>query len=195
MDPQIGNLVPVLKSYWLNIHVSIITASYGFLALSFLLGAVILLLFLLRSPKRAQLDDSIQTLSAVNELSLIVGLGMLTVGTFLGGIWANESWGRYWGWDSKETWSLISIVTYTLILHARFVRGGDSPYILASLSVVGFYSILMTYFGVNFYLSGLHSYAAGDPVPIPAFLYYLVGGTIALIVCAGFKSDLKSGIS
>lgn len=195
MDPQIGNLVPVLKSYWLNIHVSIITASYGFLALSFLLGAVILLLFLLRSPKRAQLDSSIQTLSAVNELSLIVGLGMLTVGTFLGGIWANESWGRYWGWDSKETWSLISIVVYTLILHARFVRGGDNPYILASLSVVGFYAILMTYFGVNFYLSGLHSYAAGDPVPIPTFLYYLVGGTIALIVCAGFKSNLKNGIT
>lgn len=195
MDPQISNLVPVLKSYWLNIHVSIITASYGFLALSFLLGAVILFMFLLRSPKRISLDHSIQTLNAVNELSMIVGLGMLSIGTFLGGIWANESWGRYWGWDSKETWSLISMIVYAIILHARFVKGGDSPYILSSLSVVGFYSILMTYFGVNFYLSGMHSYAAGDPVPIPAFLYYLIGATVLLIVAASFKSDLKSGLS
>ncbi|HCZ19213.1 cytochrome c biogenesis protein CcsA [Wolinella succinogenes] len=192
MDPQITNLVPVLKSYWLNIHVSVITASYGFLGLSFMLGFIALLMFALRHPQKPQLDASILSITAINEMSMVIGLAMLTVGNFLGGVWANESWGRYWGWDPKETWSLISIVLYTLILHVRFIKGGDKPYVLASLSVLGFYSILMTYFGVNFYLSGLHSYAAGDPLPIPSFLYYLVALTFALILLGGRKGDLEA---
>lgn len=192
MDPQIGNLVPVLKSYWLNIHVSIITASYGFLGLCFLLGAITLVLFIFRSKNYPQIDSTILTLHVINEMAMILGLAMLTVGNFLGGVWANESWGRYWGWDPKETWALISIVVYIIILHARFIPKGNSPYVFATLSVVAFYSILMTYFGVNFYLSGLHSYAAGDPLPIPPFLYYFVATTILLIILASRKSDLQS---
>lgn len=202
MDPQIGNLVPVLKSYWLNIHVSIITASYGFLGLCFMIGAICLLLFCFRNPKRVQLDDSIQTLHVINEMAMILGLAFLSVGNFLGGVWANESWGRYWGWDAKETWALISIAVYTIVLHTRFLKvrkndgslafNGDSPFVFATLSVVAFYSILMTYFGVNFYLSGLHSYAAGDPLPIPSFLYFFVAGTIILIALAWRKRDLST---
>lgn len=192
MDPQIGNLVPVLKSYWLNIHVSVITASYGFLGLCFMLGALTLLLFIFRSAKYPELDRTILTLHTINEMAMILGLAMLTIGNFLGGVWANESWGRYWGWDPKETWALISIVVYIVVLHARFIPKGDNPYVFASLSVIAFYSILMTYFGVNFYLSGLHSYAAGDPLPIPVFLYYFVGGTILLILLAARKGDLAS---
>lgn len=192
MDPQIGNLVPVLKSYWLNIHVSIITASYGFLGLCFMLGALTLVLYVFRSQKYPEIDKTILTLHTINEMSMILGLAMLTAGNFLGGVWANESWGRYWGWDPKETWALISIVVYVIVLHTRFIPKGDNPYIFASLSVVAFYSILMTYFGVNFYLSGLHSYAAGDPLPIPVFLYYFVAITIILIVLAARKSDLQS---
>ncbi|TLD85372.1 cytochrome C biogenesis protein [Helicobacter sp. MIT 11-5569] len=190
MDPQIGNLVPVLKSYWLNIHVSIITASYGFLGLCFMLGALTLFLFIFRSEKYPELDRTILTLHTINEMAMILGLAMLTVGNFLGGVWANESWGRYWGWDPKETWALISIVVYVIVLHARFIPKGNNPYVFASLSVVAFYSILMTYFGVNFYLSGLHSYAAGDPLPIPVFLYYFIGATILLILLAARKGDL-----
>lgn len=191
MDPQIGNLVPVLKSYWLNIHVSIITASYGFLGLCFMLGVLTLLLFIFRSKKYPQLDSTILSLHAINEMSMILGLSMLTVGNFLGGVWANESWGRYWGWDPKETWALISIVVYVIVLHIRFLGHiWNTPFVFASLSVVAFYSILMTYFGVNFYLSGLHSYAAGDPLPIPTFLYYFVAGTILLIFLAFFKRKL-----
>ncbi|GJJ32732.1 hypothetical protein ECGR_4841 [Escherichia coli] len=174
MDPQITNLVPVLKSYWLNIHVSIITASYGFLGLCFLLGVFSLILFMLRNPKKAQIDQSILNLHCINEMAMIIGLALLTIGNFLGGVWANESWGRYWGWDSKETWALISIIVYTMILHLRFISKFNNPYAFASASVIGFYSILMTYFGVNFYLSGLHSYAAGDPVPVPKFLYFFI---------------------
>lgn len=192
MDPQIGNLIPVLKSYWLNIHVSIITASYGFLGLCFMLGAITLVLFVFRSKKYQQIDETILTLHTINEMSMILGLTMLTIGNFLGGVWANESWGRYWGWDAKETWALISIAIYAVVLHVRFLPKGESPYIFATLSVVAFYSILMTYFGVNFYLSGLHSYAAGDPLPIPVFLYYFVAGTILLIVVAARKRDLES---
>ena len=192
MDPQIGNLIPVLKSYWLNIHVSIITASYGFLGLCFMLGALTLALFIFRSVKYPQLDRTILTLHTINEMAMILGLAMLTVGNFLGGVWANESWGRYWGWDPKETWALISIVVYVIVLHARFIPKGNNPYVFAVLSVIAFYSILMTYFGVNFYLSGLHSYAAGDPLPIPVFLYYFIAITILLIVLAGRKADLPA---
>ncbi|PAF43057.1 cytochrome c biogenesis protein CcsA [Helicobacter sp. 11S03491-1] len=191
MDPQIGNLVPVLKSYWLNIHVSVITASYGFLGLCFILGIITLVMFILRSPKHPNIDQTILSLSAINEMSMIFGLLMLTVGNFLGGVWANESWGRYWGWDPKETWALISIGVYAIILHLRFMGFAFMPYIFASASVIGFYSILMTYFGVNYYLSGMHSYAAGDPLPIPIFLYYFVAFTIILVIVSAFKRKLK----
>ncbi|TKX31205.1 cytochrome c biogenesis protein [Campylobacter aviculae] len=194
MDPQITNLVPVLKSYWLNIHVSIITASYGFLGLCFLLGIFTLFLFILRNQKRKQVDQSILNLHCVNEMAMILGLALLTIGNFLGGVWANESWGRYWGWDSKETWALISIVVYTIILHLRFISIFNNPYVFATASVAGFYSILMTYFGVNFYLSGLHSYAAGDPMPIPKFLYFFVIFTLFFIIGAFFKRKLESPI-
>ncbi|MDO7253250.1 cytochrome c biogenesis protein [Helicobacter cappadocius] len=191
MDPQIGNLVPVLKSYWLNIHVSIITASYGFLGLCFILGVITLVMFIFRNPKHPNLDSTILSLNAINEMSMILGLLMLTVGNFLGGIWANESWGRYWGWDPKETWALISIGVYAIILHLRFLKFRFMPYVFATSSVIGFYSILMTYFGVNYYLSGMHSYAAGDPVPIPVFLYYFIALTIILIVLASLKRKLE----
>lgn len=190
MDPQIGNLVPVLKSYWLNIHVSVITASYGFLALCFILGIITLVMFILRHPQKSQIDQTILSLTAINEMAMILGLFMLTVGNFLGGIWANESWGRYWGWDSKETWSLISIGIYGIILHLRFLGFKNMPYIFASASAIGFFSILMTYFGVNYYLSGMHSYAAGDPLPIPVFVYFLTAGIFLLILLAFRKRKL-----
>ena len=191
MDPQIGNLVPVLKSYWLNIHVSIITASYGFLGLCFMLGLVSLTLFILRSKKASKLDSIINSIVVINEMSMIFGLMLLTVGNFLGGIWANESWGRYWGWDPKETWALVSIGIYAIILHLRFIVKQNFQYVFSVASVIGFFSILMTYFGVNYYLSGLHSYAAGDPLPIPVFLYYMVGGIILLIVLSYTKRQMS----
>lgn len=191
MDPQVSNLVPVLKSYWLNIHVSIITASYGFLGLCFILGVITLLMFIFRSEEKKNIDSAILSLSAINEMAMIIGLLMLTVGNFLGGVWANESWGRYWGWDPKETWALISICVYGIILHIRFLGIKNLPYVFATASVVGFFSILMTYFGVNYYLSGMHSYAAGDPLPIPMFVYFLVGGVIALIAVSFYKRKLS----
>ncbi|PAF48786.1 hypothetical protein BKH43_07740 [Helicobacter sp. 13S00401-1] len=191
MDPQIGNLVPVLKSYWLNIHVSIIVASYGFFGLSAVLGIIVLLLFIARGKTREHIDRAINSLTAVNEMSLILGLFLLVAGNFLGGVWANESWGRYWGWDSKETWALVSIGVYAVILHVRFLKIKYFPYVLNVLAVIGFYSVIMTYFGVNYYLAGMHSYASGESAPIPPISYVISVILLIIIIIAGFKAKLK----
>ena len=112
---------------------------------------------------------------------------LLTIGTFLGGVWANESWGRYWGWDPKETWALISILVYAFILHTRFIPKLNNIFVFNFLSIIGYFSIIMTYFGVNYYLSGLHSYAKGDPLPIPSFLYYSVALIFLISIISYFK--------
>ncbi|WP_225872742.1 c-type cytochrome biogenesis protein CcsB [Pedobacter frigoris] len=181
MNPQITPLVPVLKSYWLMIHVAIITSSYGFFGLSALLGTVVLVLYIIDNDKiSAKVKASVTELSIVNEMSLTVGLFLLTVGTFLGGIWANESWGRYWSWDPKETWAFISVIIYAFVLHVRLIPGLKSKYLFNLLSLVSFSTIIMTYFGVNYYLTGLHSYAAGDPIPVPSWVYITVGVVLVL---------------
>lgn len=173
MDPEIANLVPVLDSYWLMIHVAVIVGSYGPFALGMILGVIAMILMLITTKKTAQkMRLHIAELTVVNELALTVGLIMLTIGNFLGGQWANESWGRYWGWDPKETWALISILIYAFVLHMRLVPGLRGKWIFSLASVVAFASIMMTYFGVNFYLTGLHSYASGDKVITPNFVYY-----------------------
>ncbi len=189
MDPQITNLVPVLKSYWLTIHVSVITASYGFLALCALLGFLSLILMIFKSEKNKQrIDLTIAELTNINHISMIAGLYLLTIGTFLGGVWANESWGRYWGWDPKETWSLITIIIYTFVTHTRFIPALYNKYSFNLLSLLAFASVLMTYFGVNYYLSGLHSYASGDPVPIPDFVYYTLAVIFIIALAAWYRN-------
>ncbi|MES2454203.1 MAG: cytochrome c biogenesis protein CcsA [Bacteroidota bacterium] len=194
MNPQITMLVPVLKSYWLMIHVAIITSSYGFFGLSALIGAVVLVLFIIDNDKiSAKVKASVAELAIVNEMSLTVGLFLLAVGTFLGGIWANESWGRYWSWDPKETWAFISVIIYAFILHVRLIPGLRSKYLFNLLSLLGFSTIIMTYFGVNYYLTGLHSYAQGDPVPIPSWVYITISMVFVLAVISymRFKSRNK----
>ena len=200
LDAQITNLVPVLKSYWLTIHVSVITASYGFLGLCSLLGFFVLLLYILKNFKKNSsfkdnIERNITEATRINEMSMILGLSLLTIGNFLGGVWANESWGRYWGWDPKETWSLISILIYAIIVHMRFVPKLNNQFVFAVFSTIAYASIIMTYFGVNFYLSGMHSYAAGDPVPIPTFVYCIVIITATTIILASFcaNADKKNG--
>lgn len=190
MDPQITNLVPVLRSYWLNIHVSVITASYGFLGLCSLLGFFTLLLFVFRKTENKAFDRHIVEATRINEMAMILGLSLLTIGNFLGGVWANESWGRYWGWDPKETWALVSILIYAAVVHFRFIPKLNTPYAFAIASTVSFASIIMTYFGVNFYLSGMHSYASGDPVPVPSFVYYTIGIVMLVVALAYPKRDI-----
>ncbi|MFT5749714.1 MAG: cytochrome c-type biogenesis protein CcsB [Ancylomarina sp.] len=188
MNPEITNLVPVLKSYWLTIHVAIITGSYGFLALAAILGMISLLLIVLKNKKNeTRIDTTVVELSRISEMTMIIGLYSLTIGTILGGIWANESWGRYWGWDPKETWALVSVLVYSFVLHMRYIPGLKSIFTLNLASVWAYSSIIMTYFGVNYYLAGLHSYAKGDPIPIPSWVYYTVGILIVLSVAAYYN--------
>lgn len=154
MDPQISPLVPVLKSPWLMIHVAVIVAAYGFFGIGFLLGLTNLVL------SATRIKPSIAKLTIINEMALLAGLALMTIGTFVGAVWANESWGRYWGWDPKETWALVTIVVYAIVLHLHLVKKWDKPLIFNVASVLAFASVLMTYFGVNYFLSGMHSYGA-----------------------------------
>ena len=188
MDPTITNLVPVLNSYWLMIHVAIIVASYGFLFLGAILGLMCLwIIVFTNNENKKKLKSIINSLTNINERGITVGVFMLTIGTFLGGVWANESWGRYWGWDPKETWALVSILVYAFVLHMRLIPAISSKYSFNLASLVAIWSILMTYFGVNYYLSGLHSYAAGDPMPIPNFVYYFLFVTIVTAILSRIK--------
>ncbi len=185
MNPEITNLVPVLKSYWLTIHVAVIVSSYGFLGLGALAGFFNLILIgLKKKTEEEKLDTTIIELSSIIEMGLTIGLYMMTVGAFLGGVWANESWGRYWGWDPKETWSMVTILIYAFILHMRFIPGLKSVVVFNVVAVIGFFSVIMTYFGVNYYLAGMHSYAKGDPVPVPDFVYYTVLTVLVVSVYA-----------
>jgi ABC-type transport system involved in cytochrome c biogenesis permease subunit len=175
LDPEITPLVPVLKSYWLTIHVSLIAGSYGFLMLGAIIGFINLLMYLVLSEKnKSNIIKIIKEMTHISEMTLTGGIVLLSVGTYLGGVWANESWGRYWGWDAKETWALVSILVYAFILHMRLIPGLKSLFAYNFATLFGLSSVIMTYYGVNYYLSGMHSYAAGDPVPIPNWVYYAV---------------------
>ncbi|MCD6433665.1 MAG: cytochrome c biogenesis protein CcsA, partial [Sulfurimonas sp.] len=188
MDPQVTNLVPVLNSYWLSIHVATITASYGFLGLGALLGFITILLFVLKTSKNDKLISlSIKELNAINEMSLMIGLVLLTIGNFLGGVWANESWGRYWGWDPKETWALVTIILYAVVVHLRFIKSIYSEFNFSVISLMSYTSVIMTYFGVNYYLAGLHSYAKGDPVPVPDFVP-VTYAILFLVIALAFRN-------
>ena len=189
LDPEITPLVPVLKSYWLTIHVSLIAGSYGFLMLGAIIGILnLILMIFVNQNNRTRIQRVVKEMSYVSEMTMIGGLFMISIGTYLGGIWANESWGRYWGWDAKETWALVTILIYAFILHMRFIPGLRGIYAFNVASLFGLASVMMTYFGVNYYLSGLHSYAAGDPAPIPPFVFY----TVAILFCISIGALLRN---
>ncbi len=193
IDPQIGNLEPVLNSYWLMIHVAVIVASYGPFALGMILGFVsLVLIFFTNEKNKTKMDLNIQEITYINEMSLTIGLIMLTIGNFLGGQWANESWGRYWGWDPKETWALISIMVYAFVIHARFVPSLRGKWVFNLMSMFAFMSILFTYYGVNFHLVGLHSYASGEAKSLSWIWYSLLTIlVIGLITYPSYKKHYK----
>jgi len=192
INPEITNLVPVLKSYWLMIHVAGIIAGDGFFGLGSILSLLVLVLFIIRGKEgSSNIDRSIKELTNLSEMALIIGLFLFTVGNFLGGVWANESWGRYWGWDPKETWAAVTILIYATVLHLRFVPKLNDTFLFNVASTWAYSTVLMTYFGVNYYLSGLHSYAAGDPVPIPMWVYYAIAGLAVLTFLAWRNRKMK----
>ena len=191
-DPQLTNLQPVLKSYWLIFHVATITIGYGFLALGFFLGIINLILRLFKSLKnKLKSELLIKELTYINEKALYIGLFLTTIGTFLGGVWANESWGRYWGWDPKETWSLIIIIVYAIILHFRLIPKMKSALIFNIGSIIAFGSVIMTFIGLNYYFrKGLHSYATGDPPVFPVWAWVIILLLFALISLAIIKEKV-----
>lgn len=153
MNPQITPLVPVLSSPLLSLHVSFIMMSYALFSFTFLSGLLALLLH--RARKYEQMD----CLFASSKVFLVPALFLLGAGIFIGAIWANVSWGRYWAWDAKEVWALITFLVYAFALHGDSLPAFRKPLFFHAFMVLAFVTILMTYFGVNYFLGGLHSYA------------------------------------
>lgn len=144
-------LIPALQSNWLHIHVLTCFIAYAAFAVSFFCGVFYFLDF--------RFMPSRETLEEINYRSVTVGFPMLSAGILTGAVWASYAWGSYWSWDPKESWSLITWIVYAVFLHARYVKGWNGRRV-AVLSIIGFASVIFTYFGVNFVLSGLHSYAS-----------------------------------
>lgn len=193
LNPEITPLVPVLKSYWLNIHVTIMMLGYAFAASCAFIGFITLISLALQNKNNlSRVSEQVNELWRINRLSLIMGLYFLTIGCFLGGVWANESWGTYWSWDPKESWALISILIYAFIAHIHHIPSLKGRAIFALITTIAFSSILMTYLGVNYFLGGMHSYAKGDPVIIS--MWYIVPITILIIIAtiAFVKEDKYS---
>ncbi len=159
LQDQTNSLPAVLRSnYWLIVHVLTIVASYGAL----LLGAVLAHVYLFKDVLLRRPSKKSERIIVQIYRMMQIGVILLTAGTILGGVWAADSWGRFWGWDPKETWSLISILTYFILLHARYV-GWIRDFGLAVSAIVGFLAIVWTFYGVNYVMaSGLHSYGFGS---------------------------------
>ena len=169
LDPNISRtispLVPALQSNWLIAHV--VTCFIGYAA--FAVAAALGLMYLIQSRKAGKVENdgqtafgslpSLRVLDDIIHKTMIFGFLWLTTGIITGAIWANSAWGTYWSWDPKETWSLITWFVYAITLHARYTRGWGGTRI-AWLSIIGFASVIFTYYGVNFLLSGLHSYGS-----------------------------------
>ena len=189
MDPEITPLVPVLKSPWLMFHVATLMVAYGFLGLAAMISTLNLVASAVaQKNNREQIRQRIARLSVVNELALTIGLALMMVGIFLGAVWANESWGRYWSWDPKETWALITAIVYAVVLHLRWFERKANDLRFSLLTQLSFLAVLMTYFGVNYLLSGMHAYGntsglAGLPwwIYTALVLFFVVPGTAAYL--------------
>jgi cytochrome c-type biogenesis protein CcsB len=186
IDPGIHPLVPVLRSnYWLTIHVMTITISYAAFALTMGLGNVSLYHFIRGHGRDPEGMKKISTLNLLMYRSMQFGVVLLAAGTILGGIWADYSWGRFWGWDPKEVWALIALMGYLIVIHARFT-GWMKPFGFAAWTVIAFTLVLMAWYGVNFVLGvGLHSYgfSSGGQGAVSAYVFiqsaYVIWAKIA----------------
>ena len=191
MDPGIHPLVPVLRSnYWLTIHVLTITLGYAAFALSLGLGNVTLWHYLRKGTGWMAKANEMNQLT---YRSMQFGVVLLAAGTILGGIWADYSWGRFWGWDPKETWALIALLCYLAVLHGRFTQWIGS-FAFAATSVISFLAVLMAWYGVNFILgAGLHSYGFSS-----GGLTWVVGYTIVqlgYVLFVAFKHEKSKSAS
>jgi len=175
VDASLSPLAPVLKSKWLLFHVSTALASYGFFAIGTLLAFFnILVLALPVSKKENRFLPGVSLWASIVEQALWLGLFFIILGTVLGAIWANETWGRYWGWDPKEAWTLIVLLTYAILLHLRYVVQ-NWPYWLNVLAFPSFGTVLMTYWGVNVFFSGMHAYGREGEASFPWVIVWILG--------------------
>ena len=158
MSPQITSLMPVLNSPLLSVHVSIIMIAYSLFAFCMLSGIFGLVLMCIKT-RDYRLNQSILQLTILSRAMLYPAVFMLAGGIFLGAVWANISWGNYWSWDPKEVWALITLLVYSLPLHNRSLSSMCKPFRYHLYMVLAFFTVLMTFFGVNFLLGGMHSYA------------------------------------
>ncbi len=157
LSPEIRPLMPALQSSWLVYHV--ITSFLGYAAFAISFGVSLLYLFKKKNLTQNGLWPSHQILGVVNYKAIVIGFLLFTVGIITGAIWANYAWGTYWSWDPKETWSLITWIVYAILLHARYT-GRWAGRKMAYVSITGFVAVIFTYWGVNYLISGLHSYAS-----------------------------------
>jgi ABC-type transport system involved in cytochrome c biogenesis permease subunit len=190
LNPSITVLQPVLdRNFWIHIHVPVIVASYAPLLLAALMGNLYLLTSVFRPTARTALAE----VGRIQYWAMIPGVILLFAGLVLGGIWADASWGRFWGWDPKETWGFITWLVFVVLIHGRW-SGWLKDYGTAVGTIVGGASLIMTYWGVNFLLPGLHSYAAANDASaglplwakIPAWVVGYAGFEAALVAAAAF---------
>lgn len=159
MDPQITHIMPVLQSPLLSIHVSVIMMAFALLSLTFICGITALLLRAMRGSRAEGLAAQLAALRALSQLFYYPAMAALAVGIFVGAVWANVSWGTYWSWDAKEVWALITFMVYAAAAHGTSLPMMRRPMPWHVFMVAAFATILMTYFGVNYFLGGMHSYA------------------------------------
>ncbi len=189
MNPQITPLMPVLSSSWLSIHVSLIMVSYALLGFVALNGMAALVLWLSAQPATAgKVDAQIDNLQLVSRLFLYPAVFLLAAGIFVGAVWANVSWGRYWGWDPKEVWALVTMMVYALPLHGGSLRRFNRPLFFHSYAIVALCTVLMTYFGVNYLLGGMHSYGGETSLPAAAWFALL---PLMLVPAVALKRAVK----
>ena len=190
LDASISPVVAVLRSnLWLTVHVLTIVGSYGALALATVLAHVYGVQYCLRAG-----PETLRALALHLYRTIQVGVVMLAGGIMLGAVWANASWGRYWGWDPKETWALITLLWFIAVLHGRFA-GWLTGVGVALSTIAGFFLLLMTYYGVSFYLVGLHSYSGGHAKPLPTLLIAYLIAEIVFIALVGLRALRRSPAS
>jgi cytochrome c-type biogenesis protein CcsB len=191
MSPELTNLVPVLKSYWLTIHVATITTSYavfGFMAVVSLLNLIIMAYF---KPTTNRFNAVVEEFTVLNQVLLPIALFLITIGCFLGGVWANESWGTYWSWDPKEVWCLVSILVYSFVAHMHHIKGLQGRFYLNLFLFFSFSTILMTYFGVNYFLGGMHSYGKGAAFDLSLGTWIFFGFLLVTSLIGVYRETAK----
>ncbi len=184
LDPHISPVAAVLRSnLWLTVHVLTIVAGYGALALAAVLAHLHGIQVLFKGAR----SERLESLELFLYRSIQVGVVLLAAGIMLGAVWANASWGRYWGWDPKETWALITLLWFLAVLHGRFA-GWLNGTSIALATIGGFFLLLMTYYGVSFYLVGLHSYAGGHAGPMPPLLVLYLAAELGFLSLVGLAA-------